>query len=65
MKAVCWMGTSNVETLTVADPKLMNPHDAIIKITRTVRVSPWREELLAFMIVKSLLEQQSSKQLTR
>ena len=35
MKAVCWMGTGKVETLTVPDPTLMNPHDAIIKITRT------------------------------
>jgi threonine dehydrogenase-like Zn-dependent dehydrogenase len=35
MKAVCWMGTSTVETLTVADPTLLNPHDAIIKITKT------------------------------
>jgi threonine dehydrogenase-like Zn-dependent dehydrogenase len=35
MKAVCWMGKSKVETLTVADPQLLNPHDAIIKITRT------------------------------
>jgi threonine dehydrogenase-like Zn-dependent dehydrogenase len=36
MKAVCWMGTSKVETLNVADPALLNPHDAIIKVTRTV-----------------------------
>jgi threonine dehydrogenase-like Zn-dependent dehydrogenase len=35
MKAVCWMGTSKVETLTVADPTLLNPQDAIIKITKT------------------------------
>jgi len=35
MKAVCWMGKSKVETLTVADPQLLNPHDAIVKITRT------------------------------
>jgi len=35
MKAVCWMGKSKVETLNVADPELVNPHDAIIKITRT------------------------------
>ena len=35
MKAVCWMGTSKVETLNVADPTLLNPHDAIIKVTRT------------------------------
>src|ERR1700753_330062 len=35
MKAVCWMGKSKMETRTVADPELVNPHDAIIKITRT------------------------------
>src|ERR1700689_904196 len=35
MKAVCWMGTSKMETLNVADPELVNPRDAIIKITRT------------------------------
>jgi threonine dehydrogenase-like Zn-dependent dehydrogenase len=35
MKAVCWMGTNKIETLTVPDPELVNPHDAIIKITRT------------------------------
>jgi threonine dehydrogenase-like Zn-dependent dehydrogenase len=35
MKAVCWMGKSKVETLTVADPQLLNRHDAIIKITKT------------------------------
>jgi threonine dehydrogenase-like Zn-dependent dehydrogenase len=35
MKAVCWMGKSKVETLAVADPQILNPHDAIIKITRT------------------------------
>jgi threonine dehydrogenase-like Zn-dependent dehydrogenase len=35
MKAVCWMGTSKVETLSVADPALLNPHDAIIKVTRS------------------------------
>ncbi len=35
MKAVCWMGKGKMETQTVADPQLMNPHDAIIKVTRT------------------------------
>lgn len=35
MKAVCWMGKSKIETATVPDPQLLNPHDAIIKITRT------------------------------
>jgi threonine dehydrogenase-like Zn-dependent dehydrogenase len=29
------MGTSKVETLSVADPALLNPHDAIIKVTRS------------------------------
>ncbi len=35
MKAVCWMGKSDVQTLTVPDPKIVNPHDVIIKVTRT------------------------------
>ena len=35
MKAVCWMGKSKIETVNVADPQILNPHDAIIKITRT------------------------------
>ena len=35
MKAVCWMGAGKLETLNVPDPGLLNPHDAIIKITRT------------------------------
>ncbi len=35
MKAVCWMGKSKMETQTVADPQILNPHDAIIKVTRT------------------------------
>ena len=35
MKAVCWMGKSSMETRTVPDPELVNPHDAIIKVTRT------------------------------
>jgi threonine dehydrogenase-like Zn-dependent dehydrogenase len=35
MKAVCWMGKSNIETLEVGDPVILNPHDAILKITRT------------------------------
>jgi threonine dehydrogenase-like Zn-dependent dehydrogenase len=35
LKAVCWMGKSDIQTLNVEDPKILNPHDAIIKITRT------------------------------
>ncbi len=35
MKAVCWMGTHSIEVHQVPDPEIINPHDAIIKITRT------------------------------
>ena len=35
MKAVCWMGSGSIEVHTVADPEIINPHDAIIRITRT------------------------------
>ena len=35
MKALCWMGSNKVEVHTVDDPAILNPHDAIIKITRT------------------------------
>ncbi len=35
MKAVCWMGTSNIQTLTVPDPQIVNPHDIVIKVTKT------------------------------
>jgi len=35
MKAVCWYGTGDVRVETVDDPHLINPHDAIIKVTLT------------------------------
>jgi threonine dehydrogenase-like Zn-dependent dehydrogenase len=35
MKVVCWMGKNKIETHEVADPVLLNPHDAIIKVTHT------------------------------
>ncbi len=35
MKAVCWQGTNKVEVENVPDPKILNPRDAIIKITST------------------------------
>lgn len=35
MKAVCWHGTNDVRVDTVPDPKILNPRDAIIKITST------------------------------
>ena len=35
MKAVCWMGKESIEVHQVSDPAIINPHDAIIKVTRT------------------------------
>lgn len=35
MKAVCWYGTKDIRVSSVADPKILNPRDAIVKITTT------------------------------
>jgi threonine dehydrogenase-like Zn-dependent dehydrogenase len=35
MKAVCWHGSKDVRVDTVPDPKILNPRDAIIKVTST------------------------------
>ena len=35
MKAVCWHGSTDVRVDTVPDPKILNPRDAIVKITST------------------------------
>jgi len=35
MKAVCWNGKHDVRVETVPDPKILNPRDAIVKITTT------------------------------
>src|SRR5919199_6001612 len=35
MKALCWYGKTDVRVEEVPDPKIINPRDAIIKITRT------------------------------
>lgn len=35
MRAVCWEGTGKIRVNTVPDPKILNPRDAIIKITTT------------------------------
>jgi threonine dehydrogenase-like Zn-dependent dehydrogenase len=35
MKANCWMGTRHVEVTDVPDPTLLNPRDAIVRITNT------------------------------
>lgn len=33
MRAVCWCGPNNVQVESVPDPKILNPRDAIIRIT--------------------------------
>ncbi|HLH06867.1 MAG TPA: zinc-dependent alcohol dehydrogenase [Terriglobales bacterium] len=35
MKAVCWMGKEKVSVEDVPDPKILNPRDAIVRITST------------------------------
>jgi len=35
MKATCWMGKTDVRVEETPDPKIMNPRDAIVKITST------------------------------
>lgn len=35
MKALCWHGAKDVRVETVPDPKILNPRDAIVKITAT------------------------------
>ncbi len=35
MKALCWQGKNSVSVENVPDPKILNPRDAIIKITST------------------------------
>ena len=35
MKANCWMGALRVEVRDVPDPKILNPRDAIVRITST------------------------------
>src|SRR5690349_13484083 len=35
MKANCWMGKGSVQVQDVPDPKILNAHDAIVKITST------------------------------
>lgn len=35
MKAVCWHGTEDMRVDTVPDPKIINPRDAIVRITST------------------------------
>ena len=35
MKALCWYGTNDVRVTQVPDPKIINPRDAIVRITLT------------------------------
>src|SRR5262245_36087186 len=35
MRAVCWAGKEKVEVARVEDPKVLNPRDAIIKVSLT------------------------------
>lgn len=35
MKAVCWEGTNDIRVETVPDPSILNPRDAIIRVTST------------------------------
>lgn len=35
MKAVTWQGAKKIGVETVPDPKIINPHDCILKVTRT------------------------------
>ena len=35
MKALCWYGTNDVRVERVPDPRILNPRDAIVKITLT------------------------------
>src|ERR1051326_8133477 len=35
MRALCWYGKHDVRVENVTDPKIINPHDAIVRITAT------------------------------
>lgn len=35
MKALCWEGKRNIKLKSISDPQILNPHDAIIKVTTT------------------------------
>jgi threonine dehydrogenase-like Zn-dependent dehydrogenase len=35
MKATCWWGRGEVRVVDVPDPKIINPHDAIVRVTLT------------------------------
>jgi threonine dehydrogenase-like Zn-dependent dehydrogenase len=35
MKAACWMGKEDIQVLDVPDPRIINPRDVVVRITRT------------------------------
>ena len=35
MKAVCWCGTRSLHVENVPDPKVLNPRDAVVRVTRS------------------------------
>jgi threonine dehydrogenase-like Zn-dependent dehydrogenase len=35
MKAVCYYGKEDIRTETVPDPEILNPRDAIVRVTST------------------------------
>jgi threonine dehydrogenase-like Zn-dependent dehydrogenase len=35
MRALCWMGVNDLSVETVPDPRIVNPHDVILKVRRT------------------------------
>ena len=35
MKAVCWYGSGDIRVESVPDPQIINPHDAIVRVTLT------------------------------
>jgi threonine dehydrogenase-like Zn-dependent dehydrogenase len=35
MRALCWMGVNDLQVHTVSDPRIVNAHDAILKVRLT------------------------------
>ena len=40
MKAVCWHGAREVRVEEVADPRILNPRDALVRVTSTAICGP-------------------------
>ena len=36
MRALCWMGVNDLQVNTVPDPRIVNPHDVILKVRLTI-----------------------------